>query len=127
MWVNTFPLSELSRAASCPRMARAPPRMAPLYKGAGAAGKASNPGVCFRGLVLIRFRMTALTFVLLLVELPTLRGNLFTFSKCRRVHGNRCSPQDSDAPEKQQREGRRTEAEKAGWCQNLSNWTESVM
>ena len=109
MCVSTFPLSELSIAASC-----TPAGMVPLYRGAGAAGKASNPGVCFCSLVLIRFRMTALTFVLLLVELPTLRENLFTFSKCHRVQGKWYSPQDSDAPEKKQRDGCRTEAEKAG-------------
>lgn len=65
-------------------------------------------------MVLIRFRVTALTFVLLLVELPTLRENLFTFNKCHRVQGKPHSPQDSDTPEKKQREEWRTEAEKPG-------------
>lgn len=48
--------------------------------------------------------MTALTSVLLLVESPTLGGNLFSFSECHRVQAKLYSPQDSDAPEKNTRE-----------------------
>ena len=95
MWVLNIPLGELSKAASS-----TPARIAPLSKGQGWLGKASNPGVCFCSLMLIRFCMTALSFVLLLVELPTLRENVFKFSQCRRVYCRRYSPQDSDAPEK---------------------------
>lgn len=69
-----------------------------LPKGLGWLGKAFNPGVCFCSFVLIRFHTTALTFVLLLAESPTLGGNLVSFSECRRVQAKPYSPPDSDVP-----------------------------
>ena len=51
-----------------------------------------NPPERFCSFVLIRFHMTTLTFVLLLVESPTWGGGVFSFSEYHRVEAEPHSP-----------------------------------